>query len=77
MADIIGEDTAQLRLIHGDQGGTAALTHALANRGMHPTSFEDWGRIDAAELERGSQRGKLREKIAALPELLQVAGAAS
>lgn len=76
VADIIGQDTAQLRLLNGNQGGTAALMNALGSRGVRPTTFEDWGRIDAAELEMGSQRGKLREKIVALPELLQTASAA-
>ncbi len=76
MADIIGEDTAQLRLICGNEGGTRALVNALSSWGTSPTSFDDWGKIDAAELERGSQRGKLREKITSLPELLQVVGAA-
>lgn len=74
VADVIWEDTQQLRLIRGSGGGTDALLQALASRGVRPTSFDDWGRIDAAELERGRKRGKLREKMVSMPELLQTAG---
>lgn len=74
VADVIGEDTQQLRLMRGDEGGTAALMEALTSRGVRPTSFDDWGRIDAAEVEQGSRAGKPREKLVTMPELLQTAG---
>ena len=73
VADVIGEDTDRLQLIRGDEGGTAALTAALAARGVASTSFEDWQRIAAAELAEGERRGKLREKVVTLPELLAIA----
>jgi hypothetical protein len=74
VADVIQEDTNNLRLIRGAEGGTDALLEVLAGRGASPTSFADWGKIDAAELHQGQLRGKVREKIVTMPELLQVAG---
>jgi len=35
------------------------------------TSFEDHERIDALELERGRAKGKVRDKLVSLPELLE------
>lgn len=74
VADVIQEDTNDLRLIRGAEGGTDALLEVLAGRGVNPTSFNDWGKIDAAELRQGQLRGKVREKIVTMPELLQTAG---
>jgi hypothetical protein len=74
VADVIQEDTRDLRLIRGAEGGTDALLEVLAGRGVSPTSFNDWGKIHAAELRQGQLRGKVREKIVTMPELLQTAG---
>ncbi|GAA5883670.1 hypothetical protein JCM1840_007032, partial [Sporobolomyces johnsonii] len=35
-------------------------------------SWEDWERIDRAERERGRARGKLREKMTSVDEMLEV-----
>lgn len=40
--------------------------------GLRPTSWQDWQRIDAAERERGQQKGKVREKFGRVDEMLQV-----
>ncbi len=37
-------------------------------------TWEDWGRIDAAEVERGSRSGKLREKFVQIPAMLTALG---
>lgn len=42
------------------------------NRGLRTTSWSDWERIDAVERERGQQKGKLREKIGRVEEMLEV-----
>ena len=41
-------------------------------RGLRPTSWQDWQRIDAVERERGQQKGKLRDKITRVEEMLEV-----
>jgi hypothetical protein len=74
VADVIGDDTPELQLIRGSEGGSVSLLEVLASRSVCPTSFSDWGKIDGAELHQGQQRAKLREKIVSMPELLQTAG---
>jgi ferredoxin--NADP+ reductase len=43
---------------------------ALAARGVRPSSFADWRRIDLAEIDRGNLRGRERTKIEAWHDLL-------
>ena len=76
VAEIIGEDTAKLKLVDSAVSPTAEIRRLLAERGVRPTSFADWERIDARERSEGEQREKVREKIATMPGLLHVAGAA-
>ncbi|KAN0071286.1 hypothetical protein V8E54_010717 [Elaphomyces granulatus] len=42
------------------------------NRGLSPTSWRDWELIDAAERERGRQKGKTRDKFSRVEEMLQI-----
>lgn len=49
------------------------LTDALAATGHLPTSWDDWGRIDAAERERGGAAGKIREKYVDIAAMLDAA----
>jgi ferredoxin--NADP+ reductase len=44
----------------------------LRGRGVRVVSYEDWRRIDAAEIERGSVIGKPREKFLSVDEMLGV-----
>ncbi|MCL4748330.1 MAG: pyridine nucleotide-disulfide oxidoreductase [Burkholderiaceae bacterium] len=46
-----------------------ALLARLAGRGIRWTSFEDWKKIDAAEIRRGAASGKPREKFVDLDEM--------
>ncbi|KAJ5133133.1 hypothetical protein N7526_004498 [Penicillium atrosanguineum] len=41
-------------------------------RGLRSTSWKDWQRIDAAERKRGQQKGKIRDKMGRVEEMLQV-----
>ncbi|GFF49085.1 NADPH:adrenodoxin oxidoreductase, mitochondrial [Aspergillus udagawae] len=41
-------------------------------RGLRPTSWQDWERIDKAERERGQQKGKVRDKFGRVEEMLEV-----
>lgn len=48
------------------------LDATLAARGRHPSSFADWQRIDAAEVDLGVTRSRARTKIEAWSELLDL-----
>lgn len=48
------------------------LDRHLAERGLHPTSYEDWRRIEAAEATRGEGFGRASTKIEAWAELLDL-----
>jgi NADPH-dependent glutamate synthase beta subunit-like oxidoreductase len=50
--------------------GGKGLKTLLAARGVRAVSFEDWLRIDAAEVARGLRKGKPREKFTCLAEML-------
>lgn len=41
-------------------------------RGLRPTSWKDWQRIDSAEQERGQLKGKPRDKLGRVQEMLEV-----
>lgn len=51
---------------------TDDVLNLLANRDVRVVSYEDWTRIDAAEVERGSGSGKPREKFTSVDEMLAV-----
>lgn len=53
---------------------SAALTELLEGRGVRVVTFADWQRIDAVEVERGRAKGKPREKIVSVDEMLSVLG---
>lgn len=58
------------------RAGGVALDALLAERGLRVTSFSDWKRLDAIEVERGAARGKVRDKLCSVPEMLALLGAA-
>ena len=49
-----------------------ALVELLRSRGVRVVSYDDWRRIDAAEVERGTPLGKPREKFVSIDEMLGV-----
>ncbi|MCP4643046.1 MAG: FAD-dependent oxidoreductase [bacterium] len=51
---------------------TDAVLGLLAGRGVRVVSFDDWKRIDAAEVARGEALGKPREKFTRVEEMLAV-----
>jgi len=51
---------------------TGALKSLLTDRGVRIVSFEDWQKIDAAEIERGKPKGKPREKFTRIEEMTAV-----
>jgi ferredoxin--NADP+ reductase len=45
----------------------------LVSRGVRVVSFADYQRIDAAEKARGAERGKVRDKLEHVPDMLAAA----
>ena len=52
----------------GDDG--ASIQRLLEARRVRWVTFEDWTRLDALEIERGKERGKIREKFSSVAEML-------
>jgi ferredoxin--NADP+ reductase len=51
-------------------GGRDAIERLLRSRGVRWVTFEDWTRLDALELARGKERGKIREKFSRIDQML-------
>ncbi len=66
LEDIDGLDTGESKT------GAEGLRGLLAERGIRVISYDDWRRIDAAEMERGKPKGKPREKYTRISEMLEV-----
>ncbi|KAJ6660379.1 hypothetical protein lerEdw1_017802 [Lerista edwardsae] len=74
-------DTAQALLedlqsgaldLPGAKEGDDFVMSILQDRGIHPVSFSDWEKIDAAEVTRGKLAGRPREKIVDPWEMLRL-----
>jgi ferredoxin--NADP+ reductase len=50
--------------------GRVAIETLLRQRGVRWVSFEDWTRLDAIEVARGKERGKIREKFSKIEDML-------
>jgi ferredoxin/flavodoxin---NADP+ reductase len=53
---------------------SAGLISLLQSRGVRVVTFADWRRIDLAEIARGKERGKPREKYLRREDMLSVLG---
>lgn len=51
---------------------TKAVFDLLSGKGIRVISFDDWRKIDAAEVNRGKKAGKPREKYVSVREMLNV-----
>lgn len=60
---------------HKPKPGAAGLRSTLTRAQARVTSFDDWHRIDAAELKLGINKDKAREKITRISEMLAIADA--
>jgi adrenodoxin-NADP+ reductase len=72
-----GKEAGDISLLNSASGGSSGLgwggVRSEAERmGLRPTSWQDWQKIDAAERERGKQKGKIREKFGRVEEMLEV-----
>ena len=59
------------RLDREAKAGAEGLRPLLAARGVRAVSFDDWTRIDAAEVARGRPKGKPREKFTRVEDMLR------
>ncbi|KAJ5123848.1 uncharacterized protein N7515_007673 [Penicillium bovifimosum] len=79
-ADTIAQDlathTESKSLLHAPDRSTGlgweGVKAEAQRRGLRPTSWQDWQRIDAAERERGRLKGKPRDKFGRVEEMLEV-----
>ncbi|KAJ5112726.1 hypothetical protein N7532_000771 [Penicillium argentinense] len=70
---ILGSSRSPLHAPKDSSGlGWAGVKPEADRRGLRPTSWQDWQRIDAAERERGQQKGKVRNKFGRVEEMLEV-----
>lgn len=53
--------------------GYEAIKSLLNSRGVRPVFFDQWRKIDQVEQKRGNERGKPREKIVHVHEMLNIA----
>ncbi len=61
-------------LIPAEIPNTQAVCDFLKQKGVRIVSFDDWRKIDAAEIERGAKVGKPREKFTSTAEMLSLLG---
>lgn len=48
-----------------------AIVELLCSRGIDYVTYEDWQQLDADEVRRGSEKGKVREKYCRIEEMLE------
>jgi len=78
-ADAVVQDhLGRVRGLNADSDGEGTglgwegLSKEVENKGVRRVSWEDWKKIDAVERERGKAKGKGREKIGRVADMLKV-----
>jgi hypothetical protein len=68
------EDIEQKRLtnLHENKSGGDGLIALAQSRQVRSVSYDDWKRLDAYETTAGQGRGKPREKIVDIDQMLQM-----
>lgn len=66
LADLDALDSA------GQKAGVEALYSLLDSRNVRYLNYQEWTKIDAIEVERGQAKGKPREKITYVKEMLEL-----
>ena len=67
LEDMQGETAVELA---ADEA--AAIERLLERRKIDFVSYEDWQRLDAYEVQRGEEKGKVRDKLTSVEEMLAV-----
>lgn len=52
--------------------GANSINALLGSRGIRPISYCDWKKIDKAEINAGALKGKPREKIGTVEEMIDL-----
>lgn len=73
-ADMLGErKDAMLNSPGGSTGlGWEGVRPETEKRGIQVTTWKDWERLDALERERGKEKGKIRDKLDRVEDMLKV-----
>lgn len=61
-------------LADGGKKGGEGLREILKDRNVRVVTYDDWRKIDAAEIKRGEPKGKPREKFTRIAEMLAAVG---
>lgn len=75
-ADIIVRDWTDGAKFNAGEGerkaGYEGVTRAMQKHGVRPVSWAGWQKIDAEERRRGKEKGKEREKIRSVKEMMKI-----
>jgi adrenodoxin-NADP+ reductase len=75
-ADVIVQDWRDRAVFHTGVGpekrGWDALRSEVKSKAIRSVSWQDWEKIDAAEVQRGQAVGRERVKFRTVEEMLQV-----
>jgi len=66
------EDLKSGKLPIAEGSGPAPVENLLKSKGVRFVTFSDWKRLDAMEVARGKTKGKIRDKMTTIPEMLAV-----
>jgi ferredoxin/flavodoxin---NADP+ reductase len=69
------EDAATLPGIADAERDPAKIVELLDSRNIQYITFEQWQKLNAAEVSRGEPHGRPRVKFVRVPEMLEIAGA--
>lgn len=58
----------------GEKDGYEGVRKEIERRGIKAVSWEDWLKIDAEEKRRGKEKGKQREKIRSIEDMMNILG---
>ena len=56
----------------GERDGFAGVKKEMDQRGIRAVSWDDWLKIDAEERRRGNAKGKQREKIRSVADMMKI-----
>lgn len=72
-AKLLLQDISNGKLPNTKASGSERVIPLLLERGVTPVYFHQWEKVDKVETVLGAERGKPREKITSLQEMLQIA----
>jgi hypothetical protein len=71
--EVMLADAVELQAPEGLHLDLNAIPALLEQKNVRAVTFDAWKRIDRIEVETGKPRGKPREKLTTIPELLEAA----